>query len=176
MEKSTDHETQLSEVYEKLESGDISVLEGIKQANALTAEMTTSQAVDAAGKRTQEVFFNKDVQTAQGKFLRDHPDFNEVISSGVLQPYIDKNPIVDKTIAYFQWKADQGFKRKEESKTLASFKEDKTEQPLSDDDLLNHQLRTIEKMKDSRPARRAALSEEEIENQQMDTLKKMRGE
>ena len=176
MEK-TDRKEQLNEIYEKLESGDISVAEGIKQANTLTAELAKAQAVDEAGKRTQEVFFNKDVQAAQEQWQKDYPDYQEFVESGKGQEYMSKNPmLIDQTIAYFQWKADQRFEDEEEPKKPASFKGDKTEKPLTDDDLLNFQLRTIEKMKNRRPVRQEPITLREIESQQMDTLKKMRGE
>ncbi|HUT43152.1 MAG TPA: hypothetical protein VMW95_02355, partial [Desulfobacterales bacterium] len=111
-ENETDYDNGLDDIYSKMESGDLSVVDGLKQSNALTAEMTMGVAITAAGKRTEELLLDKDVTTAEAQWHKDYPDYDEVVQSGALQPYIDKSPmIIDKTVAYFQWKGDQMFEQ-----------------------------------------------------------------
>lgn len=62
MEKEDTHETKLAEVYEKLESGDISVSDAIRDSNRLTSEMAVTQARNAAGQQTQKIFNDRDAQ------------------------------------------------------------------------------------------------------------------
>ena len=168
---------QLQEVYQKLEDGVIPVTEAIKQSSILTAKIATEGAVDAAGKRTRDIFINKDVQAAHSKFHEDNPDYTEVVESGKLQPYIDKNPLlVDNTIAYFQYKADQrGFKGEEKDKSKTVEESEKGKKFLSGDALEAEQMRTVLNMRDRRPTRQEPITLPEIEAQQMITLQKMRG-
>jgi len=169
---------QLQKVYQKLEDGGISIAEALKQSNALTAEITTKEAINLADQRTREVLMNKDIEAARAKFHEDHPDYSEIVASGKLQSYIDKNPMfLDETIAYFQYKADQEFKRGEEEVKETSKKKEKTaNKPLTEPELEAVQMETVIKMKESRPTRQAPLSESEIEKQQLETIKRMRGE
>jgi len=160
----TDYDAKLNEIYEKLEAGDISVTEAVKQSNSLTAEMTLVKATVESNKRTQALLFDKDAETAETEWHKDYPDYKEVVASGVLQPYIDKNPIlIDETIAFFQYKADQRFEDgKLEAEKIAkgadiadtvvkepgvTTKTPTRQEPLSGDKLLNTQLETLKKMR-----------------------------
>ena len=108
--KDADYQTRLDDIYSKIESGDLSVSDGIRQSNALTAEMTMGVAINAAGKRTEELLLDKDATAAESQWHKDYPDYDEVVRSGALQPYIDKSPmLIDETVAYFQFKGDQKF-------------------------------------------------------------------
>jgi len=163
----TDYDAKLNEIYEKLEVGDISVTEAVKQSNALTAEMTMAKAVAESNKRTQEILIDKDAETAESEWHRDHPDYAEVVASGVLQPYIDKNPIlVDETVAYFQYKADQRF---EEGKAEA-------ERIAKGADIADTVVKEPGGLAPRTPTRQEPLSEDKMLAAQMETLKKMRGQ
>lgn len=175
MEKE-DNQTKLDEIYEQLEDGRISTTEAIRQSNALTAEMATKEAIAEANKRTQDLLTDKDVEVAESEWYKTYPDYDEVVASGKLQPYIDRNPLlVDETIAYFQFKADQRFEEGK-AETKAASKEPDGMKFLSRDALEDHQMSTVLKMKNHRPTRQEPITLKEIENQQMSTLKKMRGE
>jgi len=166
-EPKTDYEAQLGEIYSQLEAGDISVTEAIKQSNALTAEMTMAQSMTMANKRTQELLADKDAEAAERKFLEDHEDYEELVASGQLQPFIDANPLlVDETIAYFQYKAKEAFEKgKEESERIAKAGDDA-------DKVLKPSAGTPTART---PARQKPLSETELEAKQSATIDKMRG-
>lgn len=180
MEKSTDHETKLAEVYDKLESGDCTVSEAIREASALNTQIAVSQARNAIEQHTQRVFQHRDAEAARSKFHEDHPDYEEVLSSGVLQPYIDKNPLlIDETLAYFQYKADQRF-QEGKTETRPGTKEpagaNADKKYLDQNEIEVEQMRTIENMQDRRPRRREPVSEDEVLQSQLDRLKVIRGE
>lgn len=166
-EPKTDYEANLNKIYQDLEAGDISVLEAIKQSNALTAEIATAQALNAASRRTQELLVDKDAETAEKQFLKDHPDYEELVQSGKLQPYIDKNPLlVDETIAYFQYKATEAFEKgREESERLAKAG------TIADQVLKEPGGTSVQRI----PTRQKPLTEAELEAKQSETINKMRG-
>ncbi len=153
-----DQQTQLDEIYSKLEAGDISVPEVIKQSNALTAEITAKEVLAGANKRSEEIQGERDFETAEKKFLGDHPDYEELVASGTLQPFIDANPLlVDETIAYFQYKAKEAFEKGKEGSGVVK----------------EVQMGSFPRT----PRRRSTpLSPEEIERRQFQIVKQMRGE
>jgi len=165
-EPETDYEAKLNDIYTQLEGGEISVLEAIKQSNALTAEMTMAQSMTMANKRTQELLSDKDAEAAEKQFLKDNPDYEELVASGKLQPFIDANPLlVDETIAYFQYKAEERFEAgKAEAERIAKGTENadkvlktpgsqiqrtptRQQKPLTDAELEAKQSQTIDKMR-----------------------------
>ena len=182
-ENKIDYDNGLDDIYAKMESGDLSVADALKQSNALTAEMTMGVAINAAGKRTEELLLDKDATAAEAQWHKDYPDYDEVVRSGVLQPYIDKSPmLIDETVAYFQWKAGKKFEEGKTGKkplTESELKGVQTRQePLSNNELLNSQMDMLRKirMENHRPTRQEPLSDDELLNSQMDALRKIRGQ
>lgn len=162
----TDYDARINEIYQKLDDGDISVAEALKQSNAITAEIVRKQAVEESNKRTQDILLDKDAEAAESEWHKQHPDYNEVVASGVLQPYIDKNPIlVDETIAYFQYKADQRF---EDGKAEA----ERIAKGAAEADTVVKETGVITKT----PTRQEPLSDDKLLASQMETLKKIRGQ
>jgi len=168
--KTTDagYQAQLDDIYAKLESGDISVADAIKQSNALTAETTMAIATNAAGKRTEELLLDKDADAAEKQWHNDYPDYDEVVKSGALQPYIQKSPmLIDETVAYFQYKSDQKYEEGR-SKAEEEFKNSaiadsvvkgpgshrtpirQTGQKLSEKEIVASQLDRLEKFRASK--------------------------
>ena len=157
MEESTNHEDQLNDIYSKLEVGDISVTEAIKQSNALTAEITAKEVITGVNKHTEELAGEKDFETAEKKFFDDHPDYEELVASGKLQPYIDKNPtLVDEMIAYYQYKIDNPENESPGEKNVQEFGDHsfkrtpkRMEKPLalSEDQWLDRQLKIVGRMR-----------------------------
>ena len=106
-----------TDIYAKVEAGDLSVTDAMRQSNDLTAEMTMGIAINAAGKRTEELLLDKDATAAEAQWHKDYPDYDEVVQSGALQEIISKSPmLIDETVAYFIYKGDQKF---EEGQTKA---------------------------------------------------------
>jgi len=166
-EPATDYDAKLNEIYEKLEAGDISVTEAVKQSNSLTAEMTMAKAVTESNRRTQELLIDKDAESAESEWHKTYPDYADVVASGELQPYIDKNPIlIDETVAYFQFKADQRF---EEGKAEA-------EKIAKGADIADTVVKEPGGLTPRTPTRQEPLSEDKMLAAQMETLKKIRGQ
>lgn len=163
----TDYDAKLNAIYEKLEAGDISVMEAMKQSSALTAEMTMAKAVAESNKRTQEILIDKDAESAESEWHKTYPDYAEVVASGQLQPYIDKNPIlIDETVAYFQYKADQRF---EEGKAEA-------EKIAKGAEIADTVVKEPGGLTPRTPTRQEPLSESQLVATQLETVKKMRGQ
>jgi len=162
----TDYDAKLNEIYEKLEAGDISVTEAVKQSNSLTAEMTMAKAVAVSDKRTQDLLLDKDAEAAETDWHKTYSDYNEVVASGVLQPFMDKNPIlVDETVAYFQYKADQRFEEgKAEAERIAKGA-DEADTVVKETGVAN-----------KTPTRQDPISDDKMLASQMETLKKIRGQ
>ena len=163
----TDYEAKLSEIYDKLESGDISVTEALKQSNTLTAAIARQQTLDEAGKHTRDLLLDKDAEVAEKQWHKDYPDYQEFVESGQAQEYMKKNPIlIDETIAYFQFKADQRFEEgKAEAERIA-----KGADPA--DTVVKEPGAPVQR----KPVRQKPLSDDELVTEQMNTLKKIRGE
>jgi hypothetical protein len=161
MEEKENPQGQLDTIYDKLETGDISITDALKQSNILTGKIATEQTVDMFNQQTREALFEKDVQAAEKQWHKDYPDYQEFVESGQAQEYMARNPmIIDEPIAYFQWKAD---KRVETGKS-----ESKTKEPagagkkfLNQDEIEGEQMRTVLSMKDKRPARKESFASEE---------------
>ena len=163
----TDYDKEINAIYEKLEAGDISVADALKQSNALTAEMTMAKAVAESNKRTKDLLIDKDAEGAEKDWHTTYPDYAEVVASGQLQPYIDKNPIlIDETVAYFQYKADQRFEDgKAEAEKIAKG-------AAEADTVVKEPGVTTPRT----PTRQDPVSEDQMLNTQLDTLKKLRGQ
>lgn len=165
--KDTDYQAKLDDIYEKMESGDLAVADAIKQSNALTAEMTMGLAINAAGKRTEELLLDKDATAAEAQWHKDYPDYDEVVRSGVLAPIIQKSPIlIDETVAYFIYKGDQKFEegrtKAEELAKNAAIADSVVKQPGA-------QVRTPTRQTGSKK-----MSDSELLNSQMDALESYR--
>ena len=164
--KDTDYQAKLDDIYAKMESGDLSVADALKQSNALTAEMTMGLALNAAGKRTEELLLDKDATAAEKQWHKDYPDYDEVVRSGALQDIINKSPmLIDETVAYFIYKGDQKF---EEGRTKA---EEEAKNAAIADSVVKGpgaQMRTPVRQSGSK------MSDIELVNSQMQTLKDFR--
>jgi len=155
--QSKNQQEQLEVIYEKLGAGDISVPEAIKRSNELTAEVTADLVLKGANQRTEELLEGKDFETAEKKFFDDHPDYEELVASGKLQPYIDKNPtLVDEMIAYYQYKIDNPENESPGEKNVQEFGDrsfkrtpKRMEKPLalSEDQWLDRQLKIVSQMR-----------------------------
>ncbi len=104
-----DFDTQLKEIEEQVESGDLSWSQAIRMSAEITAKRTAAEAQKAFQQYDQQ----KQIQSQQDKFLQDHPDFLEAQKNGTLQQYKQTNPFHDDFSAYWHWKADTQAAEKE---------------------------------------------------------------
>jgi len=96
-------EQVLADLYKKMDTGEIDIATGMQQALQINSKLTAAQVMrqfqaDQQRNKTAEV---------QGNFLKENPDFHEVVNSGTLQSYLDADPLSDEYTAYKMYKADQ---------------------------------------------------------------------
>jgi len=117
-EPGTDYESQLKDIYTKLNDGDLSVEDAMQQSNALTAEAAASRATEESTERLETILQDRDAKAIQAQFLKDHPDFEEIRNSGQLDPIKQESGgMHDDFSAYFAYKATTA---KEEGKQEAA--------------------------------------------------------
>ena len=114
-EKDTfDYDTQLSELREAVESGDIPFDQALVQASNLAAENATRNAVS----KYEELTAAEKLQSAQQQFLDDNPDFVDLQRTGQLEPIKKALPgMHDDFSAYYALKAQQASQAAHEAAT-----------------------------------------------------------
>ena len=108
-----DYQTKIDDIYEQIDNGKISLEEGLRQSNALTAALVETMSAQKASQTVKQVLAEKDAENVQKQFLKDHPDFTELQKSGAFEALKQSNPLHDDFSAYFAIKAAQA---KEEGK------------------------------------------------------------
>ena len=109
-----DFETQLSELSQAVENGDISYDQGLVQAANLAAENATRNAVS----KYEEMSAQDRLQTSQQQFLDDNPDFTELQRTGQLEAVKNTLPgMHDDFSAYYALKANQAAQAAQEAAT-----------------------------------------------------------
>ncbi len=100
-------ETQVAEIAEKVESGDLSIAEGMKAQAAVAREQATMEAQTQASNMVNQKFKEVDEKNVANQFRQDNPDFDQVVTSGVLDQIKAQNPVHDNVSAYYAFKAGQ---------------------------------------------------------------------
>lgn len=85
----------------------------VAKSNALTAEMATQRALDAAQQKFSETLNQRDVQSMQQKFYESHPDFQDPETQMAVDQFLqsDRTGMHDQLSGYFAVKeqsASQG--------------------------------------------------------------------
>lgn len=96
-------EDQITDIERQMDEGEIPIRDGMKKILALNSKITASQVMSELDKQRQEEKFSE----WQNNFIKDNPQFEEVVSSGALQPYLDADPMADEYVAYKLYQADQ---------------------------------------------------------------------
>jgi hypothetical protein len=95
----TDYDKLLDETTSAVESGDLSVGEGLKKVAALTAQKMAVMAKETYAQLDSD----RTAKDYLSKFQQDHPDFQEALQSGELDKIRSTNPMHDNLSAYFEW-------------------------------------------------------------------------
>jgi len=98
-----DFNAELTAIEKKAEAGEISFGESIRLAAQITEEKTLARARDEYRQFDSE----RQTQTAEQQFLKQNPDFQDVLKSGVLDPILEANPLYNNLNAYQAYKAQQ---------------------------------------------------------------------
>jgi hypothetical protein len=104
--KGRDFHAELSAIEQKLENGDIGMSESLR----LVSEITRQQTLADAAQMYQQYDQQKETNSAQTAFLKEHPDFNEALASPDFQAIKVSSPLHDNFSAYFAWKHDRDTK------------------------------------------------------------------
>lgn len=94
---------QLQDIYAKMDSGEIEIADGMRQAMQINSQLTTKQVMDQVAQQQEQ----NEISKVQTKFLEDNPDYNQVVQSGALEPYMKSDPMADEYVAFVRYKADQ---------------------------------------------------------------------
>jgi len=115
-------EEQIDEISAKMEDGDIGLREGNRLIAQLSAQLGKDQAMTEYESRRQQEESGK----LQQQFMEKNPDYQDVLQSGALEPYLKADPLNDEFSAYKEFKADQRIKELEEQyrSDLAAAKEE----------------------------------------------------
>ena len=141
-----DYQSELSEVYKELESGEIGIEEAMQRSNTLTTETASKKAIEQATKQFQTTLQERDAEAIQKKFLKDNPDFAELRDSGKLEPIKQESGgMHDDFSAYFAYKAQHPME--EENPALETPEEaSKPGAPLSQSEMEESMLKAMEKV------------------------------
>jgi len=110
-----DYESQMAEIQNAVNEGDLSVDQAIAKASELSAEKATRSAMTqyqaAEAKKAQE--------QAQQRFLDENPDFLEMQKTGALEPIKQALPgLHDDFSAYYAMKAQQAAAAAQEKQNI----------------------------------------------------------
>lgn len=103
-------EDQIDVISDQIENGDI----GLKEGNRAIAKLSAQMAEQSAMAKFSQQKETERVSTMQQKFLQANPDFEELVNNGVLDSYLEADPMADEYVAYKQYKADERVKALEE--------------------------------------------------------------
>lgn len=112
----------LNNLYRKMDDGEIDIAEGMKQALAINSNLTAAKVMQDLQKQREQ----EEVSKLHGDFFSKNPDYEQVVQSGVLKPYLEADPMADAYTAYHQFKADErikGIQADYEQKILAAKEE-----------------------------------------------------
>lgn len=100
-EPAPDFDKLLSETTNAVESGEMSIGEGLKKVADLSAKQTASIA-----KQTfLELDNERNAKTFLDQFQKDNPDYAQAVQSGELEAIRAQNPMHDNLSAFYEWKA-----------------------------------------------------------------------
>lgn len=113
---------QIAALTKAMDSGDIDIATGMQQALDLYGSIVADNVMQKV--TTQQ----KQSKTAevQANFLKNNPDYNEVLESGALNQYLQEDPLADEYTAFHLYKRDQKIAniQKESEAKIAAAKEE----------------------------------------------------
>ena len=113
------YEDQLAEIQRGVEDGKLSVAEGIVKSSNLAAEHATTQAMQ----RSEKMQADREIQSEQKAFLKEHPDFDELKKTGALEKVKGNMPhLHDDFSAYFHFKANESIALADEARKQGEVK------------------------------------------------------
>lgn len=102
--QAVDYDSQLKQLSEAVETGDLSIGEALIQANAIAKDQATQQALSEYEKLNQK----RSLENTKSQFLKNNPDFTELQKSGALEHVKEELPgLHDDFSAYYALKAQQ---------------------------------------------------------------------
>jgi predicted RNA-binding protein YlqC (UPF0109 family) len=113
---------QLQEIYRKMDTGEIEIAAGMSQALAINSNLTAQKVISQLSRQQQQ----GKIAEVQGRFLKDNPDYQEILDSGQLAPYMEADPLSDEYTAFHKFKADEkvaALQKEYEAKILAAKEE-----------------------------------------------------
>ncbi len=94
---------QLASIYAQMDSGEIEIQDGMRQALAINSQQTVDTVMTQVGEQQRQ----SDITKAQTNFIRNNPTYESVLASGELKPFLDAEPLMDNFTAFHLHKAAQ---------------------------------------------------------------------
>ena len=98
-----DFDSELTQITEQVDKGEIELSEGIRQSSEITRERTLSEARQIYTELDQERESSRTIRN----FKRTNPEFEEMRASGALDAVRQQNPMHDDFSAYYALKAQR---------------------------------------------------------------------
>ena len=96
-----DFQAQRTEMLEKIDSGDVSLAEGLAALDEITREATKAEMETKFTEYDQK----RSAQELFDGFVQDNPLYTELDAAGKLDEVIQQNPLHDKVSAFYELKA-----------------------------------------------------------------------
>jgi predicted RNA-binding protein YlqC (UPF0109 family) len=100
-----DQSQLLADLYRKMDAGEIGIAEGMNQALSINANLTAQQITQQIAAQQQQ----REAEKVRSNFLKKNPDYESVVESGALAPYLEEDPLHDNYSAFLLYKKDQQF-------------------------------------------------------------------
>lgn len=113
---------QIRAIMQRIDDGEMTLQQGMMEALSINSQLTASQVFSKLDQQRQQ----EKQSEVTSQFLTKNPDYQTVLESGALQPYLDEDPMADEYVAFHKFKADQkvnSLKEEYEAKIAAAKEE-----------------------------------------------------
>jgi len=112
---------QMDDITRRVQEGDLSVAEAMKENNKLIMRVATEQATTSAADALHKTLLERDAEQMAKKFYDDFPDFQPLQEQGVLDKVKAQYPLFDDVAAFLHLKTLEAFQKgKNEQATIAA--------------------------------------------------------
>ncbi len=114
-----DYDARVAAVTDAVDSGDMSIAEGMTQLAVLSREQGQIEAQEQANAIYSTKIQEVEQNNMANEFRKNNPDFDQVVQSGALEQIKATNPMHDNFSAYWAFKASEAAQIAEDNKVKA---------------------------------------------------------
>jgi len=101
----------VADIYQQIEDGEVGLADGLRQLNERTRVVAKQEALDLAKSAMTEELSNRDRIAVEKQFVKENPDYMELLESGEIEKVRAKNPLHDNFSAFFEIRAEQAYEK-----------------------------------------------------------------